>query len=338
MKKLLLAFSALALVAILLLTGCSASDMTGESSSSTAIAEVETGAVGMDQDTANNAAQDAAAESAEISADDGDEQWQDNEAKIIRTVDMGVETLDFDSFISSLKNKVEQAGGYVQSSMVDGKNLYADGRENLRHAYLTLRIPQEKLDSFLSEVSEQSNVLYQNEYAEDISLTYYDTESRRNALEVEQERLLSLLEQADDIEAIIRLEERLTEVRRQLESYTSSLKQYDNMVDYSTVDIQIEEVKSVTEVQGDSFFEKVGHGIGETMNDLGTMCVNIALFLIVNLPYILIIGVIIIIIVLILRKRRKHRKIDKATTSNEGETVDRGTEQSLEQQKEKKNQ
>ena len=39
MKKLLLAFSALALVAILLLTGCSASDMTGESS--TAIAEVE---------------------------------------------------------------------------------------------------------------------------------------------------------------------------------------------------------------------------------------------------------------------------------------------------------
>ena len=119
MKKLLLALSALALVAILLLTGCSASDMTGESS--TAIAEMETGAVGMDQDTANNAAQDAAAESAEISADDGDEQWQNNEAKIIRTVDMGVETLDFDSFISSLKNKVEQAGGYVQSSMVDGK-------------------------------------------------------------------------------------------------------------------------------------------------------------------------------------------------------------------------
>ena len=62
----------------------------------------------------------------------------------------------------------------------------------------------------------------------------------------EQERIWALLEKADTLEAVIALEERLSEIRYQLESMESQLKLYDNQVDYSTVSIHISEVAVYT--------------------------------------------------------------------------------------------
>ena len=61
-------------------------------------------------------------------------------------------------------------------------------------------------------------VTYTNKSSEDITLDYVDVESRIEALEVEQERLLALLESAQDLESVIQLESRLSEVRYQLET------------------------------------------------------------------------------------------------------------------------
>ncbi len=61
----------------------------------------------------------------------------------------------------------------------------------------------------------------QSESAEDVTLQYTDTESRIASLKNEQERLNALLEKADTLENIFKLEERLTEVRYELENYQS---------------------------------------------------------------------------------------------------------------------
>ncbi|MBC8569675.1 DUF4349 domain-containing protein [Zongyangia hominis] len=298
-----LTLTALLLAVILVMTGCSANKVGMGDSSSSMAAQNEAGGAAMDMapEYANTAGETSSNTS-------GDEAWQSNEAKIIRTIDMEVETTNFDAFIAGVKKNVAQAGGYVQNSSVSGKRIRQDGSQDLRHGSLTLRIPKDKLDEVVSGVSDASNVTFQNEYADDISLTYYDTESRKKALEIEQERLMALLEKADDIEAIIRLEERLTEVRRQLEGYTSSLKQYDNMVDYSTLNIQISEVKSVTEKQGEGFLEQMGRGISQTFRDLGKMCRSFALFVVVNLPYILILAVIVALAVFFIRRSRRRRR------------------------------
>ena len=63
---------------------------------------------------------------------------------------------------------------------------------------------------------------------------------RKKSLEIEQERLWALLEKADSLDAVVALEARLSEIRYELESYTSQLRLYDNQVDYSTVSIYIE--------------------------------------------------------------------------------------------------
>ena len=103
-------------------------------------------------------------------------------------------------------------------------------------------------------------VTYTNKSSEDVTLDYIDVESRIEALEVEQERLLTLLESAQDLESVIQLESRLSEVRYQLESYHSAKNRYDSLIDYSTVHLSVREVQQVTTVHDRSVGQRIAAG------------------------------------------------------------------------------
>jgi len=59
-------------------------------------------------------------------------------------------------------------------------------------------------------------------------------------------RLLALIDRADKLEDIIKLEERLSQVRYQMDSLTDRLKVLENQISYSTVSMEIHEVKLLT--------------------------------------------------------------------------------------------
>ena len=141
--------------------------------------------------------------------------------KLIKTVNMSAETREFDKFIANITDKIETLGGYAQSTDISG-NSYDSYNE--RSAFIVARIPATKLEFFVSEVAEHSNITSKNESAEDVTLQYADTEAHRDSLKIEQERLNELLEQADTLENIIELENRLTQVRYEIESYESRLR------------------------------------------------------------------------------------------------------------------
>ena len=147
------------------------------------------------------------------------ELYNSESEKLIRTVTMKLQTKDFDTLISYLNGKVAEFGGYIQSSQIFGNGMDSYG---YRSASMTLRIPQSKLDLFVSGVSETATVVRKSENAENITLRYADTEARLKSLQIEQERFLALLEKADTVENILVLEQHLTELRYEIESYAST--------------------------------------------------------------------------------------------------------------------
>ncbi len=176
--------------------------------------------------------------------------------KLIRTLDLTVETSSFDQLLALLQSEVEEMKGYVEQSSVSGNSL-RQNRPIPRYASLTLRVPEGELDAFLAVVEENSNVTSRSETTEDVTLQYSDLESRKKSLNLEQERLWELLEQADSLESVIALEERLSEIRYQLESLESQLRIYDNQVDYCTVYVNVNEI-----IEGDSFTPTEPESIG----------------------------------------------------------------------------
>ncbi len=241
---------------------------------------------------------------AEEKAQEAGVEVQDSQRKLIKNVSIDVETETIDELLATVRNKTDSLGGYIEeSSTYNGSSYY--GKEN-RNASLTIRIPAEKLDEFLAEVSQVSNVIRRNESISDVTLQYVDLESHKKALLVEQERLLELLEQAETMEDIISLESRLSEVRYQIESMESQLRTMDNQVSYSTVYLTVQEVTALTPVKEQTTWERISTGFAGSLYNLGAGIGNFLIALIISLPYLIFFTVIVLGIVLIIWLIKKN--------------------------------
>ena len=239
--------------------------------------------------------------------------------KLIRTFDINIETKEFDEILSGIQAKVEELGGYIENSSLDGGSKYYSHYN--RYSNMTVRIPSDKLDGFVENVKESANVTYISESTEDITLRYVDTESRKIALETERDRLLELLERAETVEDIITIEGRLSEVRYQLESYASQLRTFDNQVDYSTVHINIHEVDRETNVEPKTFWEEVTEEFDDSLYDMGRGIKNFAIWFLGSSPYLILWAVVIVVAVFVLRTVGKKKRMKKTFQNIKPENI-----------------
>ena len=206
---------ALLLAGMMVLTsGCgSSSMMTTESAVAENSAAMDTAYAGSQYE---EAADEDVMDSGGVTSENGLESQVENGRKLIRTIYLSLQTTEFDSVLSDLSAKTTELGGYIESSSVSGNSYYY---QSTRYASYTIRIPSEQLDQFVTVVSDLGNVTQKNESVDDVTLQYVDVESRKKALETEQERLLELLAQAENMEDLLAIESKLSDVRYELENY-----------------------------------------------------------------------------------------------------------------------
>lgn len=262
----------------------------------------------------NSSSDDLSSENAAITEDDieSGEASSSKERKLIRTVDVSLQTTDFDELLSDIEKRTTDLNGYIESSSVDGSGYDENG---LRYASYTIRIPSQSLDEFLDTSFTNGVVTSRNENIEDVTLTYTDLEARVNTLEVERDRLMELLSEAENVDAIIALETRLSEIRYQLESIESSLRVYDNQVDYSTVYIYIDEVRVTDAAVSDSFGARIISGFQRNFLRLIDTITDLVIWFITNLPAIILIIAVVFVIYkiiarFILKRGKKKNKND----------------------------
>lgn len=297
-----------AVMAALLLTGCGASGKL--TSSSGQIYEMA---------AADNVYGYEGYESLESWDTGTDSDWQTEEQtqlentdrKLIKTANLSVETKEFESLMSALEKRVQELGGYIESSEIYNGSTYS-GYRSSRDASLTVRIPQVHLEEFLTDVSNLSNVTHRSESVEDVTLSYVDLESHKKALLTEQDRLLELLEKAESMEDILTIEERLTSIRYQMQSMESQLRTMDNQVDYSTVYLNINEVQELTPVEEKTVGERITEGFMESLRDVGNGILECFIWVITNLPHLIVWAVLVGILILIILTLDKHSRKKRA--------------------------
>ena len=248
------------------------------------------------------------------------------ERKLICNVSMHLETREFDALTKSISDAVTFFGGYMEQSDVSGNSLYWSDERSSRCSNLTARIPENKLDAFLTEVSGQGNVTYKNESVQDVTLQYTDITSRKKTLQMEQDRLWELLEKAESIDAVIALEARLSEVRYQLESIESQLRTLDNQIVYSTVYLSIQEVQVLTSTDPDTIPVRIQKGLSRSFNTLKISSVDFLVWFISSLPILAVFAVLVFIAVIILKKPLKRRKTRKQKEMDKTEATNAQTE------------
>ncbi len=239
--------------------------------------------------------------------------------KVIKNAYLEVQTLKFDEFVAELKAKVEEFGGYYESANLSGNNIYSTSS---RRASYSVRVPEDKIEPMMNSIGEIGTVISSSYNENDITLAYVDVESRIKTLTTEQETLLGLLEKASYLEDIIRLEQRLSEVNYELETYKSRQRNYDDKISYSTLNIEVKEVQRVSIVAEEplTLGERIAKGFKNNMLNIKEGLENFIVWFISYIVNIIIFCGVVAVVVILLVKYAKKTDKRKANIRKEADT------------------
>ncbi len=296
-KKVCLLLAAILLFT--LLTGCGAADSSTDSTGSDSYGgyEAANGEMGFDSSTA-------------ASEESGGETRQSGD-KIIRTADLSLETLDFDSAAQGLGSIVEELGGYFESQDISNRGAYPSG------SYV-IRVPAEQFETFCSQAGQLCHLLDMSTSEQNVSEAYYDVEARLTTQQTKLARLQELLSRAEDMADIITIENAISETELEIEYLTGSLRSYDAKIDYATISVYLQEVYrlSNTEEPAVSFGGRLIAALGSGLRSGIDAFEAIVLFLASIWVFLVILAAAAVIAVAVLRRRRR-RELEQSAPKEE---------------------
>ena len=109
--------------------------------------------------------------------------------------------------------------------------------ENSRN--YTIRVPSPSYDAMLAGLIGLGRVLRRTENAEDVTLRYYDLESRLETKRGLLRTYQSYLGRANNIEEIMTVESWIANLQREIDQTGTQFRNLANLIDYSTIDVEI---------------------------------------------------------------------------------------------------
>ena len=292
----------LALVLALVLAGCGASKAAGGASDSMAASEPEAGY------WSNNSKSDDSYDEDGYDAEGEPAAASDPASRSVKMIYNGymeMQTQDFDAAASGIEALVRELGGYFQQSSVSNR-----GSSSYRYGSYTIRIPAAQFETFFQRAGQLCHVTYTNTTADDVSESYYDTEARLETARIKLERLQQLLAKATSMEDIITIESAISETEWDIENLSGTLRHYDALVDYATVNVELSEVyqlsgqdKAVT-----TFGGRLGQSFVNGLRAVGSALEDFAVWLAYSWVWLLVIAAVIVVIVRVMRRKSGGKK------------------------------
>jgi|GEM_PF-4876048 len=185
------------------------------------------------------------------------------ERHIIKNADLHLEVLNIDETVAELQKLIDQAGGYVFS-----RQIYEIGEER-RGGSVSLRVPADRFAPLLSGIKELGKVKNEHVYTDDVTMQFIDLEARITNLAAQEKRLRELLERAETVEDVMLVESELGRIRGELESLEGTFRHLRERINYSAINIHLEERDIRTLVVADDF-----GGFGERLTSLLVLNAN----------------------------------------------------------------
>ena len=316
MKRTVALLTAVMLAACLLLCGCGSTAMydTVYSKSESGTVASPAQAPAAPEPSVNgglwvsDAAADIPAEEGTSAPSLGNQQNLANKSdvKLIYTASLSLQTTEFDECTRQLRTMVDELGGYFENSNTEYGYYNHYGNYNYRSSSYTIRVPAENYSRLLTSIGGAFHVSSQSESVEDIGQRYAETEGHLKTLKIKQERIQELLAKADTMTDIIELENALSDTEYEIEVYSNRLNNYNSLIGYSTVYVDVDEVIRVTATQPEdnSFGARVAKAFKRACNSLVNDTEQFVLWAVENVFDLLLWAVILIAIFLFRPVRR----------------------------------
>ncbi|HHB90212.1 MAG TPA: DUF4349 domain-containing protein [Anaerolineae bacterium] len=234
--------------------------------------------------------------------------------KIIYEGNMYLVVEDTEKAAEEIQAMAVSAGGYVARM-----NGYRQGD---RMVYdITIRVPAEKFENARISLRKLAvRVEREDISTQDVTDQYYDIEARLKTLKETEAELTELLretrERGGDVDEIMKIYDRLTRLRADIESLQGQLNRLDKLVAFSTLNIHLEpHILTEPITPGDEFsLPEVIHSSVQSLIRILTGLLTLAIrFLIVVVPVLLILAIPPVLVLWLLyrwQQRRQKREKD----------------------------
>ncbi|WP_134701462.1 DUF4349 domain-containing protein [Ammoniphilus sp. YIM 78166] len=259
-----------------------------------------------DQATSNS----SAPEVSPTGYSEGEAQKADSAAiqrKIIKEADIRQKVTELDPALQLVQQLVDRSGGYIQSSSMH------QYREDEREASFVLRVPQAHYSSIIEQLQKIGKSIMITQKGEDVTEQFYDNEARIKNLSLQEEAVQKLLDKADKMEDILRIQQELFRIRGEIETLQGKNRVLDHLASLSTINLTLVEVKAVNYVE-DKPWLQAREGFVQSLGGVGDLFVHLMVLLATYLPFIVLIYLPLGILIWCAIRRQKKKTEDKHHT------------------------
>lgn len=167
---------------------------------------------------------------------------------VVKNGQVSLQVEDVRTAATKIMDLAKSLGGYVSSR---NDNLPVVGR---RTVAMQVRVPADQFEAVLAQIDTMGKVINESVRAEEVTEQFLDTDSRVRNLKQTEQRILSHLERATQLEEILRVEQEVTRVRGEIEQLEGRLRFLTDKIAFSSLDVTLtEEAKMQTLTPPESF-------------------------------------------------------------------------------------
>ena len=201
--------------------------------------------------------------------------------KIIYTVSLDLAVAQFDGIQEQIERLVrEQPGAYVSEATLSGV------KGSHRTGQWTIRVPQEKYDTFTAALRALGEVRSENKKSDEVTEEFYDLAARiKNKRETEKRLLKIQEERTGELDQVLAAEREVARVREEIERLEGQLNRLDNLTSLTTIKLSVAEIITYRGTQPLAFTARVSGAWTDSLEGLRHFGEGLAIFCVAVAPW-----------------------------------------------------
>jgi len=222
--------------------------------------------------------------------------------QIIYTARLNLVVEEFDGVPEMVEKLANSHSGFVANSTLNGSS------GSPRSGTWTIRVPVKQYGTFLDAAKAIGEFQSLTTESQEVTAEYYDVKARIANKQLQEKRLLELLEKdTGKLEDILKVEEQLARVREEIERMQGRMRVLKDLTAFSTITLTVNEIKGYKPPEAPTFGNRIARAWSGTLDALLITGQNLVVGIVAVGPWLVVLSIPVLLFIGMIRMLVRKR-------------------------------